>query len=90
MFTNLDHIWNPIIISSHATFNLEVVVIVGVACYPKVVGTSLDVYELKTYHRSTNELNEWEALPYQVCTRHPAIALPSSTASQIYYVNNWH
>ena len=37
-----------------------------------------------------NWTNSSEALPYQVCTRHPAVALPSSTASRFYYVNNWH
>jgi hypothetical protein len=94
MFANLDHIWNPIVISADAVFNLKIVMIVGVACYPKavlLVGVSLEIYELKIlYHCSTNELNEQEVLRYQMSTRQPAAALPSSTASQIYYADSWH
>jgi hypothetical protein len=48
MFTNLDHIRNPIVISADAVLYLEVVVMVGVACYPKEISLQLDFYELKT------------------------------------------
>ena len=46
MFTNLDYVWNRVVVYSDPTFDVEVMVIVGVARYQQFLD-----YKYLTYNK---------------------------------------
>jgi hypothetical protein len=96
VFAHLNYRRDSIVVGTNAIFDLEVVVVVGMAFWrgngrfsPSLMQSRLTRSQLEAYHHNIDEQNGQEVPPCPLCITQPAAALPSSATSQFCYVNSF-